>query len=110
VTRLDPIFAQWVTFTLDIFLSIKVANIFGPLFPTVKECALNLTKMFWATSWAIFFTNSSGHPGSDHSEEIDGNSVFKKLKSFSFFLRKQFNFEMYECLSSLDLPLICVQT
>jgi hypothetical protein len=38
--------------------------------------AIILTKNFWATFWAIFFTNSSGHPVFEHSES---KSVLKKV-------------------------------
>jgi hypothetical protein len=38
----------------------EVAQIFGPLFSTVP--AVFGQTIGWATVWATFFTNSSGHP------------------------------------------------
>jgi hypothetical protein len=40
----------------------KVAPMFRPLFSKVMAMPLILTKIDWATIWAIFFTNLSGHP------------------------------------------------
>jgi hypothetical protein len=39
----------------------EVVHIFGLLFDKVKVMHY-LSKMYWATFWAIFFTNSPGHP------------------------------------------------
>jgi hypothetical protein len=36
---------------------------FGASFSRGKNWALILAKRGWATLWAIFFINSSGHPG-----------------------------------------------
>jgi hypothetical protein len=46
------------------FFITDVANIFGAFFSTVKSYVTILTKTGWATFWAIFFTDSSGHPES----------------------------------------------
>jgi hypothetical protein len=45
-------------FTLDRLLEIELAQIIWQLFAPV-QC---WQKMRWAAFWAIFFTNSSGHP------------------------------------------------
>jgi hypothetical protein len=40
-----------------------------------KRYALNLTKKgFWGTFWAIFFTNSSGHPAAQRRQRLLGAS------------------------------------
>jgi hypothetical protein len=47
------------------FKNTKVAQFFGSAFSTEKVLYIFiLTKTGWATFWAIFFTNSSGHPAS----------------------------------------------
>jgi hypothetical protein len=40
-----------------------VSQNFGILFFQIKDYVLMLTKTSWASSWAIYFTNSSGRPG-----------------------------------------------
>jgi hypothetical protein len=45
----------------SLFKNKEVARIFGQLFFHVKICVLIRTKKRWATLWAIFFTNSTGH-------------------------------------------------
>jgi hypothetical protein len=50
-------------FILGSFLAenTEEARIFGRLFSTMKVLHLFRRKMGWATFWAIFFTNPSGH-------------------------------------------------
>jgi hypothetical protein len=38
---------------------------------------ISLTKIGWVTFWAIFFTNSSGHPDQDRFRCYDGEMVAK---------------------------------
>jgi hypothetical protein len=50
---------------------VKVGQIFGPCFFHGESYVLILTKMGWATFWAIFSTSSSGHPELDiHRSEF----------------------------------------
>jgi hypothetical protein len=53
-------------FTLGCFMkSTEIAQIVCLLFSTVKVMHIFLPELFLATFWAIFFTDSSGHPGGD---------------------------------------------
>jgi hypothetical protein len=63
--KLSPIGRLFALFT---FLKItKVYQSFGLLLSQKKIYYTKFDfKNCWATFWAIFFTNSSGHPESDH--------------------------------------------
>jgi hypothetical protein len=62
-------------FTLGSFLKItQETKLFGYFF----SAKLIVTKMGWATFWAIFFTNSSGHPAEEKvADLVDFPSIQK---------------------------------
>jgi hypothetical protein len=61
--RIGRIFAHWVTvFFWQFFLLQKSTNFFGCFVPQKRFVCINLTKMSWVAFFAIFSTNSSGHP------------------------------------------------
>jgi hypothetical protein len=62
--QIGRIFAFWVIVNLVSYLLITdVRRNFWATFISIKNTNLSITaKMGWATFWAIFFTNSSGHP------------------------------------------------
>jgi hypothetical protein len=64
----SEIFGQFGDFLLwTFFESYRRSSIACATFLHVNSYALILTNIGWATLWAIFFTNSSGHP-EGHSE------------------------------------------
>jgi hypothetical protein len=62
--QIGRISAQWVIVYFGLFLwkFQKWPTFLGYFFPQLSWC-INFDKMYWATFWAICFTNSSGHPG-----------------------------------------------
>jgi hypothetical protein len=57
------IFRPWViVYFLQFFFNAEAARIFGLLFSQVKAMHYIWREMGCAIFWAIFFTNSSGHP------------------------------------------------
>jgi hypothetical protein len=59
----------------------KYPTFLGAIFSTVKVYALILTRMYWATLWAIIFTNSSDHPelGRQEQKAVDPKTLKSKL-------------------------------
>jgi hypothetical protein len=43
-----------------------------------------VTKMCWATFWAIFFTNSSGHPAADAAVRLEAAITDDPLSALLF--------------------------
>jgi hypothetical protein len=61
--QIGRIFAYWaILFFGQFFLTTEEAQFFGKLFSLVKNIVLFLTKTAQATFWAMFFSNSTGHP------------------------------------------------
>jgi hypothetical protein len=58
-------FARWVMFTLCSFFNYPSSRHFGVLFPQLRLCN-NFGKNRLGCTLCDFFTNSSGHPVSDH--------------------------------------------
>jgi hypothetical protein len=50
-----------------------VADMFGPPYSTIKFMNQFWQNIVWATFWAYFFTNSSGHPPTCRSPVVGGS-------------------------------------
>jgi hypothetical protein len=62
-TNKNPATLHWtIVFFGKFFLLLNEPYFLGYLFPRKKLCIYFDQKMRWTTIWAIFFTNSSGHP------------------------------------------------
>jgi hypothetical protein len=61
--QIGRIFAYWAIFSLGVFYVCNYRSS-ANYWATLRSYVLTLAKISWATLWALFFTNTSGHPAS----------------------------------------------